>query len=123
MQKYVEITRKDQAFDKENAWFNVCRNEQIPFVTIKTRSKLATVEWDYITYPTSMDEVLFSLHEDIKTRVSAIYQNHMTSGTWLGVGPGVISFGNLDLVAARDVAQSLFDVISDAMHLAMSKAR
>lgn len=87
------------------------------------RSKLATVEWDYSTYPTSMDEALFSQREDIKNQATAIYQNYISKNTWLGVGPGVISFGNLEIAAARDVAQRLFDVIHQAASLAMVKAQ
>lgn len=49
MQKFVEITRKDKGFDKENSWPGFCQKEKIPFITLKARSKLTTVQWDYIT--------------------------------------------------------------------------
>lgn len=121
MQKFVEITRKDKGFDKENSWFGFCQKENIPFITIKARSKLAIVQWDYITYPPDIDGALFSLHENIKVQVTAIYQSYITESTWLSVGPSVISFGNIEISAARDIALELFDVIHQAARLAMAK--
>ncbi|HEY8096271.1 MAG TPA: hypothetical protein VIE65_09325 [Methylobacter sp.] len=122
MQKFVEITRKDKGFDKENSWFGFCQKEKIPFITIKARSKTATVQWDYITYPPGMDEALFSLHADIKAQITTIYQSYMSESTWLGVGPGVISFGHLEISAARDIALELFDVIHQTA-LAIAKTQ
>lgn len=115
MEKFVEITRKDKGFDKENSWFMYCQKERIPFVTVKTRSKLALVQWDYITYPTELDEAIFSLSEEFKERMTAIYSKHQTKETSLGIGPGVISFWNLEIHAAREVASELFDVIHMAL--------
>lgn len=122
MDKFAEITRKDKGFAKENEWFETCRREQIPFVTVKARSKLATVQWDYISYPMSMDKRLFSMHADIKARAEAIYDRYQSRDTSLGVGPGVVSFGNLSIDDARQVATELFDIIHHMARVAMEKA-
>ncbi|WP_428827695.1 hypothetical protein ACLIKD_06805 [Azonexus sp. IMCC34842] len=121
MEKFVEITRKDKGFEKENQWFETCRRERIPFVTVKARSNLATVQWDYISYPTSMDKPLFSMHADIKARAEAIYDRYRSKDTSLGVGPGVVSFGNLHINDARQVAIELFDIIHNAARVATEK--
>lgn len=122
MEKFVEITRKDKGFEKENQWFETCRRERIPFVTVKARSKLATVQWDYINYPMRMDKPLFSMHADIKARAAAIYDRYQSRDTSLGVGPGVVSFGNLRIDDARQVATELFDIIYTAAQVAKEKA-
>jgi len=119
MEKFVEITRKDKGFDKENSWYRVCEKECIPYITIKVRSKLATVQWDYITYPPSIDQALFAMHESIKVKVSAIYDRYVSKESRLSVGPGVISFWNLELSDAREVASELYDIISEAACIVM----
>jgi len=119
MEKFVEVTKKDKGFDKENSWYRVCEKQRIPYITIKARSKLATVQWDYMSYPPSIDEALFAMHESIRTKVSAIYDRYPSKNTWLSVGHGVISFGNLEVTDAREVATELFDVISEAARIAM----
>jgi hypothetical protein len=119
MEKFVEITRKDKGFDKENSWYRVCEKQCIPFITIRARSKLADVQWDYMSYPPSIDEALFSQRERIKTQVSAIYDRYASKDTWFGAGPGVISFGNLEIGSAREAASELYDIIYEAARVAL----
>ncbi|NKZ37829.1 hypothetical protein HF690_02550 [Oleiagrimonas citrea] len=120
MQKFVEITRKDSGFDKENSWYSVCEKERIPYITIKARSKLAIVQWDYMTYPPNIDKALFAMHKSIKVKVSAIYDRYASKESRLSVGPGVISFWNLELPDAREAASELYDLISEAASIAMA---
>lgn len=119
MEKFVEISRKDKGFEKENSWYKFCEKQRIPFITIKARSKLADVQWDYISYPPSIDKALFSQHDRIKAKVSAIYDRYASKDTWFGAGPGVISFGNLDIDNAREVASELYDIIVEAARVAL----
>lgn len=119
MEKFVEITRKDKGFDKENSWYGFCEKQRIPFITIKSRSKLADVQWDYMSYPPSIDKALFDQHEHIKTQMSAIYDRYASKDTWFGTGPGVISFGSLDLDSAREVASVLYDIIFEVARTAL----
>lgn len=119
MEKFVEIAKKDKGFDKENSWYRVCEIQRIPFITVKARSKLAIVQWDYISYPPSIDKALFAQHESIKTQVSAIYNRYVSKDTWFSVGPGVISFGNLEIADAREVASTLYDIINQAARIGL----
>lgn len=119
MEKFVEIAKKDKGFDKENSWYRNCEIQRIPFITVKARSKLATVQWDYVSYPPSIDKALFAQHERIKTQVSVIYDRYASKDTWLSVGPGVISFGNLEIADAREVASALYDIINQAARIAL----
>ncbi|RTL34214.1 MAG: hypothetical protein EKK49_09095 [Rhodocyclaceae bacterium] len=119
MEKFVEITRKDKGFDKENSWYRVCKKECIPYITIKARSKLAIVQWDYMAYPPSLDKALFAMHESIKVKVSAIYDRYISKESQLSVGPGVISFWDIELSDAREVASELHDIIYDAARIAI----
>ena len=111
MEKFVEITRKDKGFNKENSWLRSCRETGIPCVTLKARSKLAMVQWDYMSYPADMDDLLFALHEQLKVEAQAIYDRYKSKDTWFSAGPGVIAFRNLALADAREAASELFDVI------------
>jgi hypothetical protein len=119
MEKFVEITRKDKGFDKENSWYGHCEKQRIPFITIKARTKLADVQWDYMSYPPSIDKALFSQYERIKAQMSVIYDRYASKDTWFGAGPGVISFGNLDIDNAREIASELYDVIVEAARIAL----
>lgn len=119
MEKFVEITKKDKDFEKENSWYRICQKHCIPFITIKARSKLTNVQWDYMSFPPSIDKALFTHHESMKAQVSAIYDRYISKDTWLSVGPGVISFGNLDITSAREVASELYDIINEAARLAL----
>jgi hypothetical protein len=112
MDKFVEITRQDKGFEKENAWFNVCRKTQTPFITIKCRSKLASIQWDYITYPSELDQSLFEICRKIAPPISALYVPYKSKDSWIGLGPGVISIGNIEISAAREIASKLFDLLS-----------
>ena len=123
MEKFVEITRKDKGFDKENSWYRFCEKQRIPFITIKVRSKLADVQWDYMPYPLSIDKALFAQHERIETQMSAIYERYASKDTWFGAGPGVISFGNLDVDNAREVASGLYDIIVEAARMRWIRLR
>lgn len=114
MEKFVEITKKDKGFDKENSWYRTCERQRIPFITIKARSKLANVQWDYMTYPPSIDNALFAQHENIKAKVSAIYNRYASKDTWLDAGPGVISFANFEISHAREIASELYDIIYES---------
>ena len=119
MEKFVEITRKDKGFDKENSWYGLCEKQRIPFITIKARSKLADVQWDYMSYPPSIDQALFAQHEHIKAQMSVIYDRYASKDTWFGAGPGVISFGNLNIDNAREIASDLYDVIVEAVRISL----
>ena len=70
----------------------------------------------------SMDKPLFSMHADIKVRAESIYDRYQSRDTSLAVGPGVVSFWNLGIDDARQVATELFDIIYDTARVAMEKA-
>lgn len=59
------------------------------------------------------------MHESIKVKVSAIYDRYVSKETQLSVGPGVVSFWNLEVSDAREVAIELYDIISEAVRIAM----
>lgn len=116
--KFVELTRfNNKKHSTENDWFRHCSNMSIPYVTMHIRGSLADVHWDYMAYNTDIDEPLFALAPKIHSQAQKIYEPYATEDSWISLGPGVISFRHLSIINARNAAEGLFDIISEATTL------
>ncbi|MGN6280358.1 hypothetical protein [Frateuria sp.] len=112
-EKFVELTRTDKTYDRENAWLSHCRSKLLPFITVRSRGSLAMVQWDYISYPPSIDSELFSLAPHIHDAANQIYEPHCTKQSRISLGPGVVTFYNLQVTIAREAAALLYDAIQN----------
>ena len=113
-EQFVEITHKDKDTKRENAWFKHCQKHMLPFITVRARGKLANVQWDYISFPPSIDSELFAAEAQIHRAVNQIYVAHRTERSSASLGPGVITLYNLGTAEAREAAGLLYDIIQKA---------
>ena len=113
MQKYVEIPKNDLQFKIENAWFETCRKNNIPFITLKIRTKFADVHWDYIAYSSEVDQILNSANGQVRDGAIAIFKKYANSRSEYVANDLIVSFKNLDIPKATSAAEELYDFVAD----------
>lgn len=111
MKKYAEIPRNDVDHRAENAWFMACQENKVPFITVKVRTKLADVHWDYIAYPTEVDEFLDGLGNQLRESAISIYTKYADSRSECNASDKLVWFRNLEIYKARLAAEELYDLI------------
>lgn len=111
MDKYVEIPRTDVSAKKENEWFEHCESNQIPFITVKPRSKYADVHWDYITYSKEVDRVLEGLGNTLRDSAIDIFKQYANANSRYTASGHLVWFKNLETESARMAASELYDLI------------
>lgn len=111
MQKYVEVPKNDLKKITENAWFEICRKNSIPFVILKSRSKLADVHWDHIAYPSEVDRILNMLNGQLRDGAIAIFKKYASSRSEYEVNDLLVWFKNLEIPKAKLAAEELYDLI------------
>lgn len=113
MQKYAEVPKNDVKSKTENAWLEVCRKNNTPFITLKSRTKLADVHWDYIAYPPEVDKVLEALDGQLRDRAIAIFKKYANSRSEFRASDQLIWFKNIEIPKAKLAAEELYDIIAD----------
>ena len=111
MQKFVEISSRERNHEKENDWYTQCQEKAVPFITVKTRTRLADVHWDYITYSMEVDSILRDKKKFIESSAEEIYRKYATDKSTGRVSAHLIYFNNLEIHAAKRAASELYDFI------------
>lgn len=112
MQKYVELAKNDLQAKAENAWFETCRKNNIPFITLKIRTKFADVHWDYIAYSSEVDQILNSGNGQVRDGAIAIFKKYANSRSEYEANDLIVSFKNLDIPKAKFAAEELYDFVA-----------
>lgn len=113
MEKFIEVPKNDVNHAPENDWFQKCRIEKIPFITLKARTKYADVHWDYISYPTELDSVLDVFEDQIQDGAMKIFKNYATdTKADFSISSRLITFRNIEISKAKLAAIDLFDLIN-----------
>ncbi|MCK7546318.1 hypothetical protein MLC59_19370 [Marinobacter bryozoorum] len=111
MEKYVELSDTSSDFAKENVWLEHCELKQIPFITVKTRSKYADVHWDYITYSNEVDEILESIGTTLRDSAVEIFNQYASKKSRYTASGHLVWFKNLEIEQAREAASDLYDLV------------
>lgn len=112
MNKFVEIPSKEKGYEKETDWHQHCRSKQIPFITVKTRTNLADVHWDFITYNTpETDQKLSDLSKLIEMSAFDIFKKYANDASTQRINCHLIYFYGLSIPQARLAADELYDLI------------
>jgi hypothetical protein len=111
MTKYIEIAKSEAGFERENDWFKHCESAQIPFITVKLRSKYADVHWDYIAYSKGVDEILEGLGNTIREGATELFKKYANTKSRYSVNGHLIWFKNLEVENARLAAGELYELI------------
>lgn len=112
MQKYVEVPKNDLKANAENAWFEICRKNSIPFITLKNRTKFADIHWDYITYSPEVDKVLNAGNGQLRDGAISIFKKYANSKSEYKANDLVVWFKNLETSKAKLAAEELYDFIA-----------
>jgi hypothetical protein len=118
MNKFYEHSHGKLNSAAENAWYNHCRKHQIPYIAIKSRTKLADVHWDYLSYSKENEQKLSRHGKSINE--FAIEQFHLYSKNAgrtanYTVCGNLIWLKNLAITDARSAAENLYDYIDDLL--------
>ena len=111
MQKYFEIPKNDAESKANNTWFEYCRKQEIPFIIIKSRTKLADVEWDYIAYQPEFDNAFKNLNGELRYKAILIFKKYAGPRSEYQASDLLISFKNLEIPKAKIAADELYDLI------------
>jgi len=112
------MSTKDYAFikygdkDADSIWHHRCQRNIIPYVVVRYRTKLADVEWDYITFPNGYDDIFKTHQEDIKEKAFNIFKKYAYSRSEFTGSGYVINFRKLYIDNAKLAAQELYDLIN-----------
>lgn len=123
MAKFVEVRKgAPDATESVNLWFTRCERLQVPYVTVTCRTKLADVEWDHISYPPAIDELLSAGGGELRNAAITIFRRHARTknGAEFIASDLLVTFRNLEIPAARQAAEELHDLI--AAHVAARQA-
>lgn len=110
MNKYVLLLGTNATDAAANEHFDYCKNEQVPYIEIKKRSRSTIVHFDYISYDSEMDH--FFIHEALSAikNVCALLANKYSVQCYDAAG-SVITFSGVDRNQAEHLAESLFDFL------------
>lgn len=115
MRKFVEIKGMDIERSAENAWYQQCEKNQVPFIKINTSrgTKLTEVHWDYITYCTSLDDLMQETADDFSEAATGIFNRYANprSSCDISINGSLVWFYNLETEKARLAASELYDLI------------
>lgn len=100
--------------EANSRWFHHCTNKNIPFVTVDYRTKLADIEFDYITFSSKeYDEALRAKEAETREVTFDIFERYKNSrSTVVSAGWGVIKLKDIEIEYADNVAEELYDYIS-----------
>jgi hypothetical protein len=111
MQKYVEVPKNDVKSKVENAWFENCRESNVPFITLKIITKFADVHWDYIAYQPEVDKILNSLDGQLRDGAITIFKKYANSRSEYKANDLLVLFKGIDIPKARLAAEELYDLV------------
>lgn len=112
MQKYVEVSKRDLKSKAENAWFETCRDNSIPFIKLKNKTKFSNVYWDYIAYSPEVDKVLNAANGQLRDGAIVIFKKYANSKSGYEANDLIVSFKNLENSKAKHAAEDLYDLIA-----------
>lgn len=112
MQKYVEVQKNDLKAAAENAWYEICRKNSIPFITLKNRTKFADVHWNHIAYSPRIDKILNTGNGQLRDGAIAIFKKYANSKSEYEASDFIVWFKNLEIPKAKLAAEELYDFIA-----------
>lgn len=110
MKKYVEYSKKDDP-KIVNEWYSFCKKENIPYITINSRIKYSTVEYDYITSRLKLDDLKSKFTNDFYENAINIYNKYKNNISKYDPRGLLIRFENLNIDKSRLAANELYDLI------------
>jgi len=117
--KFAELTRADQDHKKENAWFGHCQANGIPFITVRARTRLADVHWDYISYSAKNDEILAEHALEIRDSAINIFRKYSSKGSSYEANNLFVWYRDMDIDTARQAAVELHDLVAKVVSRAI----
>lgn len=113
IKKFFEIMQDVDAQSK-NTWFEYCRVNSIPYIVVEKRRSLASVSWDFISYPSSLNGV-FSENRGIEERLRRIYQKYAARSSSFSISSGNAFFENFPIDNAKKAAEEIYDLINNVV--------
>ncbi len=109
--------KKSKRREIEDGWFYVCREKELPFITVYQKADNSDIHHDYINLPADLDEVFFktpngSIADDIISLFRRFYAQAPGSAMSVETCGAVTWFRNVPNDIAPALAAELFDLIS-----------
>jgi hypothetical protein len=114
MKKYQEHSGRKLDREAERAWYIQCRENQIPFVVVKSRTALADVHWDYFSYSNELDKKIRGRSKEICQFAEDLFLEYRVNSArkaTRSICANVISIKNLAISDARAAAERLYDFL------------
>lgn len=108
--KYLEITA-DEGSGRKNEWFEYCRQQRMPYITVVVDSGVADVAWDYISYPIDSEKLFNENCGDICQSLMVIYEKFSTENTQYKISSTDAEFKDVSIDCARRAAVEIYELI------------
>ena len=105
----------DTARSKE--WFRHCKGTSRPYITILAGKNLATLDWDSITLPDSLYDIVASKEEELIAGFRGLADKYGNKRTERWVGAGSAHFTNIAIGQAEGFAEALFELVTGTLGL------
>jgi hypothetical protein len=113
--KFKKFKNKD--IEANGQWFRYCEKHQIPYIKIITRTYLADVEFDTITYEDPrVADAIFDGDFNLAQRIQAILEEYGSPRSKVTLLGGLlIKISDLPIESAEDAAVDVHQTILDAI--------
>lgn len=107
--KKFEIGKHGET-SKFNIWFNLCSKQQIPYITIKNRTKYSSIEWDYINLNPELDKIFIDNSEDNRKDFLTIFKKFANNKSEYTLSNLTFLAEKIPVENAEKFAEELFDI-------------
>ena len=113
------LTLDADVFDgrQSNAWLTRCRIAGSPFIIVRAGKKTATVEWDYISLPESIDGLIATKEEELIAGFRALADKYGNKKTERVGGSKSTQYQNIAIDQAEGLAEAIFDLVTKTLGL------
>lgn len=115
MNRFIEIKPSDDT-SKKNGWFEECRRKNMPYVTVTSRGGTATVDWDYISYPSGSEKIFDAKEACLKAKLKKIYDKYSTKKSEYSFSAFSANISGLSTQDAMSAAEEIHDLIDDLIN-------
>lgn len=108
---FVSITSKSDDYNQINTWLRQCQKSGTPYITIKTKTKFADVNWDYINLSHEAEECLRNNSKEIKNGLVSFYHKFANEQSSYSINEFTAEYKKIEIGNAEKLASEVFEFI------------
>jgi len=112
--KKFEIVKWNEN-QKINEWYRYCKEQQIPYIIVKKRTRYASVEWDYINLDKSCDKILVDNAEKTRNLFLEIFRKYANRKSNYVMNSVIFTANNILIEDCSKLADEIYDVVVNVL--------